>query len=580
MHFVKIYNIINELEIGILLAKPVMSATLAEGVASMAISKFAIARMQAYRSHTSLWIAATLSLGLLHGIAHAETPKDVLIEVAEHGPNSLDAMAPAANEFAQMASWQLYDRLITHGTKTLPDGKVMYDATKIQPELAKSWEIQDGGKTLIFHLREDATFHDGSPVTADDVKWSFDRAVSVGGFPTVQMAAGSLTDPKQFSVVDTHTFKITLPVADKLTLPDLAVPVPYVVNKKLALQHATTDDPWALKWTSLNDAGGGPFKVGSWKSGDRIVFDRFDNWKSGPTPALKRVVLREIASPGTRRALLEKGDVDVSVGLPPKDYAELAAAGKVNVVGTLMQNEQFNVDLNVTMKPFDDKRVRQAIAYALPYDSIMKQALYQRGEPLFGADPSAPYAPKWPVASKYNTDLDKAKALLKEAGYADGFKTDLYIDMSQTTVQEPMALLIQEQLKKIGISIEIHKVPGSEWFAKMGSKSMPMDINYFYGWLDYPEYFYFWTYDGKNNSVFNTANYSNPELDKLIDQARFESDPKAYDAIITKMNGIAMDDVPRVPVAHLYSDIAMQKNVKGYVYWFHTHLDLKSISKE
>jgi len=528
----------------------------------MVSSKFKRSRFSVYRSHTCLWLAATLSFGLFQSNAHAETPKDVLIEVAEHGPNSL------------------YDRLITHGTKTLPDGKVMYDATKIEPELAKSWEILDGGKTLLFHLREDATFHDGSPVTAEDVKWSFDRAVSVGGFPTVQMAAGSLTDPKQFTAVDAHTFKITLQAADKLTLPDLAVPVPYVVNKTLALKHATTEDPWALKWTSLNDAGGGPFKVGSWKSGDRIVFDRFDNWKSGPMPALKRVVLREIASPGTRRALLEKGDVDVSVGLPPKDYAELAAAGKVNVIGTLMQNEQFNVDLNVTMKPFDDKRVRQAIAYALPYDSIMKQALYERGEPLFGADPATPYPPKWPVASKYNTDLSKAKALLKDAGYGDGFKTDLYIDMSQTTVQEPMALLIQEQLKKIGISIEIHKVPGSEWFAKMGSKSMPMDINYFYGWLDYPEYFYFWTYDGKNNSVFNTANYSNPELDKLIEQARFESDPATYDAIITKMNGIAMDDVPRVPVAHLYSDIAMQKNVKGYVYWFHTHLDLRSISKE
>jgi peptide/nickel transport system substrate-binding protein len=546
----------------------------------MASNKFQRSRLSVYRSHTCLWIAATLSFGLLQSSAHAETPKDVLIEVAEHGPNSLDAMAPAANEFSQMASWQLYDRLITHGTKTLPDGKVMYDATKIEPELAKSWEILDGGKTLIFHLREDATFHDGSPVTADDVKWSFDRAVSVGGFPTVQMAAGSLTDPKQFSVVDAHTFKITLAAADKLTLPDLAVPVPYVVNKKLALQHATPEDPWALKWTSLNDSGGGPFKVGSWKSGDRIVFDRFDNWKSGPTPALKRVVLREIASPGTRRALLEKGDVDVSVGLPPKDYAELAAAGKVNVIGTLMQNEQFNVDLNVTMKPFDDKRVRQAIAYAMPYDSIMKQALYERGEPLFGADSSAPFPPKWPVASKYNTDLDKAKTLLKDAGYANGFKTDLYFDMGQTTVQEPMALLMQEQLKKIGIDIEIHKVPGSDWFAKMGAKSMPMDINYFYGWLDYPEYFYFWTYDGKNNSVFNTANYSNPDLDKLIEAARFETDPKAYDATITKMNEIAMDDVPRVPMAHLYSDIAMQKNVKGYVYWFHTHLDFRSISKE
>ncbi len=209
---------------------------------------------------------------------------------------------------------QIYDRLVTHAMKTLPDGKVMYDSTKLEPELATSWEVSDDGKTMIFHLRKDATFHDGSPVTAQDVKWSFDRAIAAGGFPAIQMAAGSYTDPNIFSVVDDYTFKISLPAPNKLALPDLAVPVPDIVNSKLALAHATTDDPWALKWTREHDAGGGPFKVASWKPGDQIVFDRFDDWKSGPLPALKRVVYREIESAGTRRALLEKGDVDVSVG--------------------------------------------------------------------------------------------------------------------------------------------------------------------------------------------------------------------------------------------------------------------------
>jgi peptide/nickel transport system substrate-binding protein len=520
-------------------------------------------------------LAAAPTLGL------AATPKDVLIEVGEHGPNSLDPMTPAANELSQLVAWQIYDRLLTHGMKTLSDGKIMYDSTKLEPELATSWEVSDEGKTMVFHLRPDAIFHDGSPVTAADVKWSFDRAIAAGGFPAIQMAAGSYTDPSAFSVVDEHTFKISLPAGNKLAMPDLAVPVPDIVNSKLALSHATKEDPWALNWTRDHDAGGGPFKVASWKAGDQIVFDRFDGWKSGPLPALKRVVYREIESAGTRRALLEKGDVDVSVGLPPKDFAELAAAGKVNVIGTLMQNEMFHVDMNVTMKPFDDKKVRQAIAYALPYDAIMKQALYERAVPMFGADPAAPFPPVWPTASPYKTDLDRAKALLKEAGYADGFKTELFIDSSQSTMQEPMALLIQEQLKKLGIEVAITKIPGSEWFAKMGSKSMPMDINYFYGWLDYPEYFYFWTYDGKNNSVFNTPNYVNPDLDKLTASARFETlDKASYEATISKMNAIVMDEVPRVPVAHLFSDIAMQKNVMGYVYWFHTHLDYRFVSKQ
>ncbi|TMV91260.1 ABC transporter substrate-binding protein [Thioclava sp. BHET1] len=509
----------------------------------------------------------------------AKTPKDVLVEVGEHGPNSLDPMAPAANELSQMVAWQIYDRLVTHGLKTLPDGKTVYDATKIKPELATSWDINADGTEMTFHLRKDATFHDGSPVTAEDVKWSFDRAVAAGGFPTVQMAAGSLTDPNMFTAVDKYTFKITLPKANKLTLPDLVVPVPNIVNKKLALEHATKDDPWALDWTRKNDAGGGPFEVTSWKPGNQIVFTRFDDWKSGDMPQMKRVVYREVGSAGTRRALLEKGDVDVSVGLPPKDYAEMAKAGKVKVIGTLMQNEMFYVDLNVTMKPFDNKKVRQALAYTLPYDAIMSQALYNRAEPMYGADAAKGYAPKWPVASPYDTDLDKAKALLAEAGLSDGFKTDLYIDMSQTTVQEPMALLIKEQLAKLNIDVTIHKVPGSDWFAKMGSKSMPMDINYFYGWLDYPEYFYFWTYDGKNNAVFNTPNYNNPKLDALTEKARFLDGGPEYDKTISAMNAIVMEDVPRIPVAHLYSDIAMQPNVDGYVYWFHTNLDYRFITK-
>ena len=512
--------------------------------------------------------------------ASAATPRDVLIEVAEHGPNSLDPMTPAANETSQLVAWQIYDRLISHALKTTPDGKTIYDATKFDPELAESWDVSPDGKTMVFHLRKDATFHDGSPVTAADVKWSFDRAIAAGGFPAIQMAAGSLTDPKQFSAVDDHTFKITLDAANKLTMPDLTVPVPDIMNSKLALAHATPEDPWALNWTREHDAGGGPYKIASWKPGDQIVFERFDAWKSGAMPAMKRVVYREIGSPGTRRALLEKGDVDVSIGLPPKDYAELAAAGKVNVIGTLMQNEMFYVDMSTTTKPFDNKLVRQAVAYAIPYNAIMSQALYDRGQPMFGADPKAPFAPKWPVASPYRTDLDKAKDLLKQAGFPDGFKTEMFIDMSQSTIQEPMALLIQEQLKKIGIDMSITKVPGSEWFARMGSKKLPMDINYFYGWLDYPEYFYFWTYDGKNNSVFNTPNYVNPALDEMTAAARFETDPAKYDALISKMNAVAMDDVPRIPVAHLFSDIALQKDVKGYVYWFHTNLDYRFITKD
>ena len=113
----------------------------------------------------------------------AEIAKDTMVIVSEMGPNGLDTMVPTANDHSRMVVWQAYDRLVSHGEKKLADGTVSYDAKVMTPELAESWEASDDGKTYIFHLRKDATFHDGSPVTAKDVKWSFDRAIAAGGFP-------------------------------------------------------------------------------------------------------------------------------------------------------------------------------------------------------------------------------------------------------------------------------------------------------------------------------------------------------------------------------------------------------------
>ena len=213
-----------------------------------------------------------------------------------------------------------------------------------------------------------------------------------------------MVKPEQFSVIDDHTFKATFDQYNKLTMPDLVVPVPTIVNSELAKKHATDKDPWAFDWVSHNDCGGGAFKVESWTPGQQTVFTRFDDWKSGPVPKLKRVIYKQIPSAGTRRALLEKGDVDMSVGLPPKDYAELAKEGKVQVIGVPIQNDLVFVDMNVKIAPFDNPKVREAISYAIPYKEIIKFRALQsrqadvrrrsfetlsRGR-LAGADPARP----------------------------------------------------------------------------------------------------------------------------------------------------------------------------------------------
>ena len=154
-------------------------------------------------------------------------------------PNGLDLHQVGTNRPAYGTSWAIYDRLVTFGTKTLEDGSLSYDYTDVQPELAESWEIADDGLSATFNLRQDATFHDGTPVTTKDVKWSYDRAVSVGGFPTFQMKAGALENPDQFEIVDDYTFKVNFLREDKLTLIDMAVPIPVIMNSALIEPHIT-----------------------------------------------------------------------------------------------------------------------------------------------------------------------------------------------------------------------------------------------------------------------------------------------------------------------------------------------------
>jgi peptide/nickel transport system substrate-binding protein len=529
------------------------------------------------------FIASTstgLALGALPLAATAQArPKDVLIVANEFGPNSLDIQTLGANRPAYGVSWLVYDRLMTYGKRTLPDGRVSYDRNKLEPELAESWQIAPDGNSVTFKLRKNAKFHDGTPVTAKDVKWSFDRAVSVGGFATFQMGAGSLEKPEQFVVVDDHTFRVNFLRRDKLTMNNMAVPVPCIYNSELVKKNATPQDPWGLAWTRNNTAGGVAYKVEAFRPGQEIVYARNDDWKSGPMPKLRRIVQREVPNAGNRRALLLKGDIDMTYDMPPKDFSELAKEGGSIKVATMpIENAMFYLGMNVTKPPFNNAKIRQAVAYALPYDKMFDNALYGRGAKLYGAASGQVKTTAWPQPTGYKTDIAKAKALMAEAGAAAGFETTLSFDLGGATVGEPMAVLVQEALAQIGIKTTINKIPGATWRSALLKKDMPLIINRFGGWLNWPEYFFFWCYHGQN-AVFNTMSYQNPKLDKIIDNARFAESKTLYDSFVKDMIQLGYDEAPRVPLFQPTMDVAMQKNVQGYTYWFHLQPDYRDLSK-
>ena len=529
-----------------------------------------------FMSTASATVLGTVAAPAVWSPGRAQARQDTLLIVSESGPNNLDIHGVGTNVPGYEVSWNTYDRLISHEMKTV-NGTAYYDKTRFKMELADDMSV--GEMSATFKLKKSATFHDGTPVTAKDVKWSLDRAVSVGGFPTFQMKAGSLEKPEQFVVVDDHTVRVDFLRKDRLTIPDLAVVVPCVVNSELVKKNATATDPWGLEYTKQTPAGSGAYKVTKWTPGTEVVLERNEDWKGGDLPKVRRIIWRMVPSAGNRRALLERGDADISYELPNKDFVELKEAGKLTIVSTPFSNGVQYLGMNVKTPPFDNVKVREAVAYAVPYQKIMDAVLFGLGKPLFGGSSSP--GTSWPEAHRYNTDIAKAKTLLTEAGYPNGFDTTISFDLGFATVNEPLCILVQESLQQIGIRATINKIPGANWRTELNKKVMPLFTNVFSGWLDYPEYFFYWCYDGAN-SVFNTMSYQSPTMDAFIAGARKAAatgDASAYDTDVKGFIKTAFDDMPRIPLFQPYSNVAMQKNVSGYQYWFHRRLDYRALVK-
>jgi peptide/nickel transport system substrate-binding protein len=536
-------------------------------------------RREFLQSMTALAAGAALPAPAVWSPAKAQSRQETLLFVTESGPNNFDIHGVGTNRPGYEVSWNCYDRLMSHGKKTLADGTESYDRDVFTPELAEEWKT--GDMSITFKLRKNAAFHDGTPVKAKDVKWSFDRAVTVGGFPTFQMKAGSLEKPEQFVVVDDQTFRVDFIRKDKLTIPDLAVIVPAIYNSELVKKHATEKDPWGLEYTKGNVAGGGAFKVARWQAGSEVVYERNDNWKSGPLPKVRRVVWRVVPSAGNRRALIERGDADISFDLPNKDFAELKQAGKIKVASTPIGNGIWYLGMNCKNPPFNNVKVRQAVAYAIPYQKIMDAVMFGLANPMYGAEDNVTTGYVWPQPHGYKADIAKAKALLAEAGMPNGFETTLSFDLGFAVISEPLCVLVQESLAQIGIKATINKIPGANWRNELLKKQLPMIVNFFSGWLDYPEYFFFWCYHGQN-AVFNTMSYQDKEMDAYIDAARkaaAENDKAGYEKSVKGFIDKSFAEVPRIPLFQPYLNVALQKNITGYRYWFHRQLDYRSLAK-
>src|SRR5258708_13372363 len=231
--------------------------------------------------------------------------------------NTLDTTMFGATRESFGLSMNVYDRLFTFGRKKVADYWV-FDPATIRGELAKSYSISPDNKVITIALRPDATWHDGTPVTAEDVKWALDRAVSSKSLAQPQFTTGSLTKAEQFAIVDPLTVTVTLKKPDRLALANLCVPYAMMINSKLARKNATAEDPWAQEWMKANTAASGAYILESHKPDESTTLRRNEKWVGGADGALasfRPIIIQTGPAPAPPPNLVGAGHAVLAVDL-------------------------------------------------------------------------------------------------------------------------------------------------------------------------------------------------------------------------------------------------------------------------
>lgn len=454
-------------------------------------------------------------------------------------PKTLDPVGPSDNP----SLWTLHN---VHDTLV----RISDDSKRIEPDLAKSWDLSSDNLTYTFHLRQGLKFHNGDEVTAEDVVFSLNRTRNPKECPY-----SSMFDPiKQIQAVDKHTVKIVLSAPYAPILADLAMFNAAIIPKKYFQKVGGTEK------FGRHPIGAGPFKFEYWKPGEEIMFSKFeDYWREG-LPKVDKLSYLIMPDASSRAIAVRGGSLDVAVYVPFNEVQSLKAASGVKVAVDIIWRHDF-VKINCGIKPFKDVRVRQALNYAVNKEGIIKAVLFGFGKVASSYIPPVKY---------YNTDLrpypydpSKAKALLKSAGYPNGFKTSIL-----TTAGEPMmvsiATILQQNLQDIGIKASIEKVEeGTRWDRLIARKYELSPDYYTSDILDDDLLTDFGISSAGNQAYF--SDYHNPKVEELASLGRNTLDEKKRAEIYHKIQKKVMEDAAQIFLTTTPTATAMRDNVQGLI---------------
>lgn len=438
---------------------------------------------------------------------------------------------------AQILHYQIFDTLV----REEQDGSLV-------PSLAEKWIISEDGKEVTFTLRKDVKFHNGDLMTAEDVAFSLNRSIAS---PFTSKITGVM---EKAEVVDDNTVKLTLKEAYSAIIGCLSSANAAIVSKRAVEED---EDKFAR-----NPVGTGPYKFVSWSNGEKIVLESFPEYFRGEAP-IKNLTFRIITDPSTAVVALEKGETDV-MDTPPKTARQSLIDNPDLEYYESDQACYYLISFNNEKGIFSDKRLREAVSYAVDRESIVIGALEGVGTTVEAA--MVPLVDEYPQDFKANEfNIEKAKELMNEAGYPDGFTVKMKTIDSPTYIKPTE--MIQAQLSEIGITVEIEIMERGSWFAEVLT-----DNNYEITFWAIPITVMdpdFADYSAFHSSMINgSGNFSRvniPELDVLLERGRASQSKEERKEIYAEVAEIIKDESVIIPLFTGKRCIAANKDLKGLV---------------
>ncbi|WP_454852741.1 ABC transporter substrate-binding protein [Rhizobium binxianense] len=502
--------------------------------------------------------------------AFAETPKDTLVE--GFAIDDIITMDPGE-------AFELSTAEMTSNTYSLLVRLDMGDTSKVEGDLAESWTVSDDGLTYTFKLKPGLKFASGNPITAEDVAWSFERAVKLDKSPAFILTQFGLTGDnvtEKAKAVDptTFTFTVDKAYAPSFVLNCLTATVASVVDKKLVLEHVKAvtpsddykyDNDFGNEWLKTGYAGSGAYKLREWRANEVVVLERNDNYY-GEKPKLNRVIYRFMKESAAQRLALEAGDIDIARNLEPGDLDAVSKNADLATTNA-PKSTIYYVSLNSKNENLKKPEVQEAFKYLVDYDAIGATLIKGIGEI------HQTFLPEGQLGAlddqPYKLDVAKAKELLAKAGLPDGFSVTM--DVRNTQPVTGIAESMQQTLAQAGVKMEIIPGDGKQTLTKYRARTHDMYIGQWGS--DY--------FDPNSNADTFTSNPDNsdegtvkslawrntweaPDLDKEAKAALLERDSAKRGAMYQDIQKKFLANSPFVIIFQQIEVAGYRKNLKDF----------------